>query len=69
MFEDSRGDIWIGVLDYYAVYRWTAALSSRAEAVAFSACGCDEVGLDRLSRVLSERAAETEELILNNRTG
>ena len=25
MFEDSRGDIWIGVLDYSAVYRWERA--------------------------------------------
>src|SRR5688572_28160536 len=45
-------------------FHWIAALSSRTEAAAFSACGCDEVCLDSLSRVLCKRTAETERLII-----
>jgi hypothetical protein len=45
-------------------FHWIAALSSRTEAAAFSARGCDEVSLDSLSRVLCKRTAETERLIV-----
>jgi len=41
-----------------------SAFSLWAKTATFSPCGCDEVGLDALRRLLSERAAESERLII-----
>ena len=61
--EDSGGSSQLRLANASDFHR-IAALSLWTEAAAFSARGCDEVGLDSLSRILCERTAETERLIV-----